>query len=229
MNKILQHLRSEWYKYALEILVITFGILGAFALNNWNESRKTEKRFRTILSLVKSDILSDIQEFDSARLDYDERINIMTAMFLDSVSREEYFSSNKYLLAIGGYEDIHVDTRGIELLNQNTELDDENQLAIANKINSFYSDRIHEIDISEKELAEILENYRSVWSTTPWWFAGYIREDHLPFADYAMGNAQLQRELQAYAMKFYGFRKDWIIYKEEGLKLVHEIDRYLKN
>jgi Tfp pilus assembly protein PilE len=39
MKNLINHLKAEWYKYLLEIIVITAGILGAFALNSWNEAR----------------------------------------------------------------------------------------------------------------------------------------------------------------------------------------------
>ena len=59
MRKILNHLKSDWYKYALELIVITAGILGAFALNNWNESKQEEKRIKVALRAVHSDMVQD--------------------------------------------------------------------------------------------------------------------------------------------------------------------------
>jgi len=55
MKKILKHLKKDWYKYTLEIIVITFGILLAFALNNWNEDRKNEKLEAAFLSDINTE------------------------------------------------------------------------------------------------------------------------------------------------------------------------------
>lgn len=56
MKRILSILKQKWPEYILEILVITIGILGAFALNTWNENRKTEKLERDILVQIKADL-----------------------------------------------------------------------------------------------------------------------------------------------------------------------------
>lgn len=65
MKKILNHLRKDWYKYALEMIVITFGILGAYALNNWNEGRKDEVRAVKFLQTLSEDLQSVHFKLDS--------------------------------------------------------------------------------------------------------------------------------------------------------------------
>jgi hypothetical protein len=39
--KIFKHLRSDWFRYGFETLAVIVGILIAFALDNWNEERKS--------------------------------------------------------------------------------------------------------------------------------------------------------------------------------------------
>ncbi len=59
MKRIIQHLKSDWYKYALELIVITAGILGAFALNNWNENRKETEIEKRFLTNLKGEVMAN--------------------------------------------------------------------------------------------------------------------------------------------------------------------------
>lgn len=62
MKKIIDHLKSEWYKYLLEGIVITAGILGAFMLNNWNENRKERIAEQTLFQTLISSLESDLED-----------------------------------------------------------------------------------------------------------------------------------------------------------------------
>ena len=64
MKQILAHLRSEWYKYLLELIVITAGVLGAFMLNGWKESLEARNEEVRILMGLKQEFevnLSEVQ------------------------------------------------------------------------------------------------------------------------------------------------------------------------
>lgn len=64
MKKILETLKLKWTEYILEILVITIGILGAFALNNWNENRKDSINEQQVLIQLKVDYETNLKQLD---------------------------------------------------------------------------------------------------------------------------------------------------------------------
>lgn len=69
MKKILEHLKSEWYKYVIEIIVITAGILGAFALNTWNENHKSRVAEIKFYQEMKGDLQANLEEINHIKRD----------------------------------------------------------------------------------------------------------------------------------------------------------------
>ncbi len=59
MKRILLILNQKWPEYILEILVITIGILGAFALNSWSENVKNRSLVQDYYCRFLADINQD--------------------------------------------------------------------------------------------------------------------------------------------------------------------------
>ncbi len=66
MKRILTTLSEKWPEYLLEIIVIVIGILGAFALGNWNESSDQAMVKNELLVSLNTDFESNLSNLDSA-------------------------------------------------------------------------------------------------------------------------------------------------------------------
>ena len=60
MKRLLKHLKKNWHKYVLEILVVVVGILIAFSLNNWNETNKIRKLEKATLFEISNALKLDL-------------------------------------------------------------------------------------------------------------------------------------------------------------------------
>ncbi|HCW07602.1 MAG TPA: hypothetical protein DGG95_09600 [Cytophagales bacterium] len=117
MKKILFHLKDDWAKYLIELFVVVFGILGAFTLEKWNESRKSREveisYLKDIISCIQSDIVNlqfDLDRNNEAILGGEKMIEAIKqnqpyydslSLYFASVNNYTGFESNK-----GAYESL---------------------------------------------------------------------------------------------------------------------------
>ena len=64
MKKVLKYLRKNWIKHAFETLVVTVGILGAFALSNLKEARTERVLEIKILGEIRQNLILDIVDHE---------------------------------------------------------------------------------------------------------------------------------------------------------------------
>lgn len=64
MKRILSTLSDKWPEYLLEVVVIIVGILGAFALNNWNNTRLDLIREQQILLQLKNEYQQNLDQLE---------------------------------------------------------------------------------------------------------------------------------------------------------------------
>ena len=74
MKRILTTLSQKWPEYLLEMIVITAGIIGAFALNNWNERSISLNKEKLLLKAVH-------EEFTENRIQFQEVIQSHRGVF----------------------------------------------------------------------------------------------------------------------------------------------------
>lgn len=88
MRKIFETIKQKWPEYLLEMLVIVFSILGAFALDNWNEERKSKLAEYQLLSSLKTDFqdrLKELTEIQEGR----EQILLAIDQLFEHINEQE--------------------------------------------------------------------------------------------------------------------------------------------
>lgn len=65
LKTIFKHLKSQWYKYVIEIIVVILGILIAYNLEQWSDASNNKKREIEILKEFKAALAADLAEMQS--------------------------------------------------------------------------------------------------------------------------------------------------------------------
>ncbi|WP_421874453.1 DUF6090 family protein [Marinoscillum sp.] len=99
MKKLLITLSQKWPEYLIEGVVIVASILGAIALENWNEHRKERAKEQEYLTELQADLITDLEDI-TYNLDFTidkKKSNDKIIEFINN--REEITDSIQYHLA----------------------------------------------------------------------------------------------------------------------------------
>lgn len=99
MEKIIEAIRSRWAEYLLEIIVIMIGILGAFALDNWNQSKDRKQKELNYLKGLKEEFETNLQETEVNLTNYKKYLSL-TEILLKVYSGDTVVDKHTLAMAI---------------------------------------------------------------------------------------------------------------------------------
>lgn len=226
MKKILSTLSQKWSEYLLEVLVITIGILGAFGLNSWNGNKQKKENIHKVLDFIKEDLSADIIEIDSAMKGYQMILEHLDQIIDGEVTEGMFAENIFYFICVTGFEDIMMDKRGVNLLEQVIELDNDEEIKLANNIIYFYTDHTYEIDVSTRELSDAFTFNIDSWKNSDWFFSALYHEDLSEFAKYASESTDFRNKVGFYKLIFSIYVDELENFKENGQSIIADIDSY---
>lgn len=151
---------GKYLKYAIgEIALVVIGIFIALQLNIWNETRKNEQEFTTILKEVQKDLGLNIQQSNILFDYYEHRDSIITLALQDKLSKENYVGINKFeviYVAMNAYH-LKVHDHGYQNFSENLDNVPEAFEALIEPLNEIYTYNKYEIDKFDLRLDKITD------------------------------------------------------------------------
>ena len=230
MIKFFRHIRKDlmeknktgkYIKYAVgEIVLVVIGILIALSISNWNEKRKLNNTINGVYSIIKDDLLSDIETIDKVLVATRSRDSIFKRVINKDMTYNDYLKCNYCLRILGGFPDIKLKTRGLNLLEQNSTILNLYEDSLSIKINEFYSFFNTEIDVAIEEVDVDYNDNRTYFKNNMTWFEDYVNgafnED---LVKYALTSQDYRNRVVSFKGLYYNLYQGYLRqYKEEAFK-----------
>lgn len=164
-RKIRQRLLSDnklkkYLIYAIgEIFLVMVGILLALQVNNWNETRKTNKLEKDILVKLNADLKVNLDEISGIRNDAKVQIEAANQLlqFLESQSSEKKPLKGQLEKVSGGNIFNNANTTYINISNNLLNIIKDENIRLG--VTKMYENDFYNIHIREKYENQILDNY----------------------------------------------------------------------
>jgi hypothetical protein len=116
-NLLMENKTGKYFKYAIgEIVLVVIGILIALQINNWNENRKHDSTINSVYSIIKSDLLSDIETIDYVLNKMSYKESLFKRVINKEMTSEYYYNCDDCRIILNGFPDISLKKRGMKLL-----------------------------------------------------------------------------------------------------------------
>lgn len=116
--KFFTHLKSNWFRYGFETIAVVVGILVAFALDNWNDTRKENEIEKELLEQFKEDLTSDVESITEVNHWYQKTIYSCEVLVDHLKNRKPFHDSLKIHFDLwNDFETLHINSGAISNLN----------------------------------------------------------------------------------------------------------------
>ena len=224
---------GKYLKYAIgEIALVVIGILIALQINNWNENRKLQNRMKSVYSIIKTDLVSDIKNIDIVLTNRTFRDSIFKKIINNDMTKEDYLNCEKCSYVLLGFLDLKLNTRGAKLLEENSAVFNSHQDSLSIEISNFYAYFNTEIGVALDEVIIDYEDNYSYFKNNKAWFKDYInkvKSDEL--INYQLTSSDyLNRVNYFYTLYYESFIGESYLghlrnYKENALLLIEKINK----
>ena len=230
-NMLMENKTGTYFKYAIgEIILVVIGILIALSINNWNEERKSKNTIKSVYSIIKSDLLSDIETIDRTLIAAKSTDSIFKLVINKDITSDDYKNCKSCIRILFGFPDIKLKTRGLKLLEQNSTVLNSYQDSLSIEIYDFYSYFTIEIEAEIKEVwSDYSDNIFYFKNNKPW-FTDYAEGKANPeFIEYALTSSDyMNRVTNFYNIFYVGYLGHLKNYKKYALIVINDIEKEIK-
>lgn len=219
-----------YFKYAIgEIALVVIGILLAIQINNWNEKRKHDSKINSLYSIIRSDLLFDIESIDYVINGMSPQDSIIQRIINKEMTSEDYKKCARCRQVLGGFPDISLKKRGLKLLEENSTIFGSNPDSLSIKINNFYSYHIVEIEVATEEISDDYNDNYYFFKNNKAWFIdnnnGVINDE---FINYALTSSDYRNRIASFRMLYFGVYL-WHLkeYKKDALIILDDIEKQI--
>ncbi len=136
MKRILITLNQKWSEYFIEVLVITIGILGAFTLNNWNETLKSDADENRFLKEILDNLKEDRVQLLEAESQLDNSVQSILYMMNNDLAKMPDDTLNRHMaLFINFYKYYSIDNAYETLKSSSVSISNDD---LRNSISRYY-------------------------------------------------------------------------------------------